>query len=300
MLSVTIITPSYNQGRYIERTIRSVMTQSFAGRLEHWVIDGGSRDETVDILRRYAPPAAATPSCLQWISEKDRGQPDAVNKGFARATGDIIGWLNSDDTYYPGAVATAAQYLEQHPEIDVVYGGGNHIDEEDRFLETYPTEDWDFERLKEYCYLCQPAAFFRRSVVERFGPLDVQWQYVLDYEYWLRLARGGARFARIGEVLAATRLHSATKTLGSRVKVHAEHNDMLRALFGRTPDRWLYNYAHAVLDDRGEERGSPRYAVDVAMLSWWSALRWNRRITLSMLRQGAVWIQSGIREGHRR
>ena len=294
MLSVTVITPSYNQGQFLERTIRSVMAQKddYHGRLEHWVIDGGSKDESVEILKRYSDQ-------LQWVSEKDRGHPDAVNKGLARATGDVIGWLNSDDVFYPGAIAKAVEFLERHPEVDVVYGEGNHIDEHDGFIEHYPTEDWNFERLKDHCYLCQPAVFFRRSVVERFGPLDVQWHYALDYEFWLRLGKAGARFARLNAVLAATRLHAATKTLGSRVKVHSENNDMMKALFGRVPDQWLFNYAHAVLDDRGLARGTARYSMEVAVRSWAAALRWNGRISWAMLKLGGQWIGEGLRRALR-
>src|SRR5215472_15993143 len=120
MLSVTVITPSYNEGQFLERTIRSVMAQKddYHGRLEHWVIDGGSKDDSVEILKRYSDH-------LQWVSEKDRGHPDAVNKGLARATGDVIGWLNSDDTFYPGAIAKAMEFLERHPDVDLVYGEGN-------------------------------------------------------------------------------------------------------------------------------------------------------------------------------
>jgi len=291
-LSVSIITPSYNQGRYLERTIRSVLAQrsaepGFPGRFEYLVMDGASGDESVGILKRYSAE-------LQWVSEKDQGQADAVNKGLARATGEIIGWLNSDDIFYPGAVAAAAGFLERHPEIDVVYGNGNHIDEHDRVIEPYPTEEWDFERLKERCFLCQPAVFFRRRVVERFGPLGAHWRYALDYEYWLRLGKNGARFAHIGEVLAGSRLHAETKTLGSRVKVHAEMNDMLRSLFGRVPDRWMYNYAHAVLDDRGVPRQSRRFPLEVTALAWWSALRWNGRISPRMLRMAGTWIGGAI------
>ena len=206
-LSVSIVTPSYNQGRFLERTIRSVLAQrdaapAFRGPFEYLVMDGGSRDESVEILKRYSAD-------LQWVSEKDRGQADAVNKGLARATGEIIGWLNSDDIFYPGALAAAVDFFARRPDIDVVYGNGNHIDERDGIIEPYPTEDWDFERLKERCFLCQPAVFFRRRVVERFGPLGVQWHYALDYEYWLRLGKGGARFARIergaGRLAAARR-----------------------------------------------------------------------------------------------
>jgi len=298
MLSVTIITPSFNQAQFLERTIRSVRAQQteeprFTGPLQHVVIDGGSWDGSVEILKRYSEH-------LEWISEKDRGHPDAVNKGLQRARGEIIGWLNSDDIFYPGAVRTAVDFFESRPDIDVAYGNGCHIDEHDNFIEPYPTEDWDFERLKRRCYLCQPAVFFRRSVVERFGPLDVQWHYALDYEYWLRLGKNGVRFARIGAVLAATRLHSATKTLGQRVKVHSENNDMLRALFGRATDQWLFNYAHAVLDDRGFERGTPRYAIEVALRSWGAALKWNRRISLPMLMLGGRWIADGLRRALRR
>jgi glycosyltransferase involved in cell wall biosynthesis len=296
-LSVSIITPSYNQGRFLERTIRSVLAQrtdapAFRGPFQYLVMDGGSRDESVEILKRYSAD-------LDWVSEKDRGHPDAVNKGLAKATGDIIGWLNSDDIFYPGAVATVVDFFERHADIDVVYGNGNHIDERDAIIEPYPTEDWNFERLKENCFLCQPAVFFRRQVVDRFGPLGVQWHYALDYEYWLRLGKNGARFARIGEVLAGSRLHAETKTLGSRVKVHSENNDMLLSLFGRVPDRWLFNYAHAVLDDRGMPRQGLRFAVAVSVLSWWSALRWNRRISLDMLRLGGQWIGGTLRKALR-
>lgn len=282
-LSVSIITPSYNQGRFLERTIRSVLAQrsaapAFPGPFEYLVMDGASGDQSVEILKRYSAE-------LQWVSEKDRGQADAINKGLARTSGDIVGWLNSDDIFYPGAIAAAAGFLDGHPEVDVVYGNGNHIDEQDRVIEPYPTEDWDFERLKQRCFLCQPAVFFRRRVVERFGPLGV-WHYALDYEYWLRLGKSGARFARIGAVLAGSRLHAETKTLGARVQVHAETNDVLRRLFGRVPDRWLYNYAHAVLYSRGVPRQGRGFAMRVALLSWWAALRWNHRISPGMLWQG--------------
>ncbi len=284
-LSVSIITPSYNQGRFIQRTIDSVLAQPVPGILEYLVMDGGSRDETVEILTRYN-------GRLRWVSEKDGGQADAVNKGLERSTGEIIGWLNSDDIYYPGAIQAACEFFAAHPEADLVYGNANHIDEHDRVIEPYPTEDWDFERLLQQCYLCQPAVFFRRRVVDRFGPLNPRLRYCMDYEYWLRLANSGACFARIPQVLAGSRLYAETKTLGSRVQVHREMNDMMRALFHKVPDRWLFNYAHAVLDHRGVPRSDRvRFPLRVSWLSLLAALRWNRRISRYMA--GTVWMWSG-------
>jgi glycosyltransferase involved in cell wall biosynthesis len=236
-VKASIVTPSYNQAEFLERTLASVAAQQGAD-IEHVVMDGGSTDGSVAILERFQPS-------VRWVSEKDAGQADAVNKGIAATTGEVIGWINSDDVYYPGAVARAVAYLEAHPDIDVVYGMGDHIDRDDRAFEPYPTEAWSFARLKERSFICQPAAFFRRRVVARLGPLDASLRYCMDYELWLRLAQGGARFAYLEEKLAGSRLYPETKTLGSRLAVHAEINDMLKRTLGRVPRRWLVNYAYA-------------------------------------------------------
>ena len=287
---VSVITPSYNQGRFIERTIQSVLSQQFAGSLEYLVMDGGSRDETVPILRRYG-------DCIQWVSEKDDGQGDAVNKGIRRSHGEILGWMNSDDIYYPGAINAACDFFAAHPEIDVVYGNANHIDEHDQVLEPYPTEDWDFERFKERCYICQPAIFLRRSVVERVGPLDPRLYFCMDYEYWIRLALAGARFSRVDHLVAGSRMYATNKTLGGHVKSHVEINDMLRAHFTRVPDRWLFNYAHLVLDDRGIPRDDRlQFTMFVSALSLSAAVRWNRRISRSMVQTVCQWVGHAVRE----
>jgi len=284
---VSIVTPSFNQGRFIERTILSVLEQGVED-LEYFVIDGGSRDETVEILKRYE-------SRLWWVSERDRGQADAVNKGLRRCRGDVIGWLNSDDIYYPAMVAAACEYLASRPEIDVVYGDANHIDAEDKVIEAYPTEEWDLQRLADVCYLCQPAVFFRRSVIEKFGLLSERLHFCLDYEYWLRLAVGGANFARLRQVVAGSRLYAETKTLGSRVKFHREINNMLRERLGRVPDRWLFNYAHALLDENGVPRTARfRFPVLVSAASIMAALRWNRRISPGMLQLTRTWVSAGV------
>jgi len=233
--SISIITPSFNQGKFIERTIRSVLNQKITA-LEYLVVDGGSTDETLDILKKYD-------GRLNWISEKDNGQADAVNKGIAKTEGDIIGWLNSDDVYYPGALPTVLEYFAKHPDADVIYGDAYHIGANDEFLENYPTEDWDYERLKQTCFICQPALFFRRRVVEKYGRLDDNLQYCMDYEYWLRLG-SHISFEHLEKVLAGSRMYPDNKTLGSRVPVHTEINKMFKDRFDVVPEKWIFALSH--------------------------------------------------------
>ena len=272
MPSISVVTPSYGQARFIERTIESVLGQGIAD-LEYFVVDGGSRDGTVDILRRYD-------GRLRWVSEPDRGQTDAVNKGIRGTTAPIIGWLNSDDVYYPGAVGKVLDFFAANPDVDVVYGDADHIDADDGVMEPYYTESWDFERLKDVCYLCQPAVFFRRSAVERVGLLDESLNYCMDYDLWLRMAQAGCRFAHLRERLAGSRLHQDTKTLGSRLKVHAELNTMLRRTLGKVPDRWLSNYAHVQLENRPTlQARRPAFILAVSTLTMLASLRWNGAIT---------------------
>jgi glycosyltransferase involved in cell wall biosynthesis len=287
---VSVVTPSYNQGRFIQRTIDSVLSQQFSGNLEYLVMDGGSQDQTREILSTYG-------SQLQWVSERDGGQADAVNKGLARATGDIIGWLNSDDVYYPGAIASVCAAFDHHPEIDVIYGDANHIDENDLVIEPYGTEAWDFSRLLEVCFICQPAAFFRKGVVQRFGQLDANLQLCMDYEYWIRLGKSGAVFHWLRQVLAGSRLHRETKTLSARVGVHREINSMLSRLVGRVPDRWLYNYAHAVVDGKGIPRSNHQlFPLLASGFSVYAALRWNGWVSVEMQKTTFGWVSTSIYE----
>lgn len=273
---ISVITPSFNQGRFIERTIRSVLAQGYPA-LEYCVLDGGSTDETLTILRRYTGQ-------IRWISEKDRGQADAINKGFRASSGEIIGWLNSDDIYYPGALAAVAARFRADPQIDLVYGAANHIDAADRVIEPYPTEPWSMSRLPETCFLCQPAVFLKRSTIGRWGSLDDTLHYCMDYEYWLRLARAGARFFYEERVLAGSRIYPETKTLGARIKMHAEINDMLRATLGEAPFKWILAYAYAVADVRFGIRRSRRHLTVVAPAAIYSSLKWNKGTIFDVLK----------------
>lgn len=281
-MKVSIVTPSFNQGQFIERTLQSVANQSGA-EIEHVVFDGGSTDNTVEILKRLSPP-------VRWVSKKDKGQADAVNKGICSTDGEIIGWLNSDDIYYPDAIARVVAIFEANPEIDAVYGMADHIDLADHAFETYPTEPWNFERLKETCFICQPALFFRRRVVEKYGLLDETLNYCMDYEYWLRLGKSGVRFAYLEEKLAGSRLYAENKTMSAKVKVHKEINDMLKKVLGKVPDNLLFAYAFAVAEERTSKGGNATLGkLQIVVNSIVSALRWNRSISASMIHTLYLW-----------
>jgi glycosyltransferase involved in cell wall biosynthesis len=284
-MKVSIVTPSYNQGQFIERTLSSVASQATQGiEIEHVVFDGGSSDNTVETLKSFKP-------LVRWVSKKDKGQTDAVNQGIRATDGEIIGWLNSDDIYYPGAIERVVAYFNAHPEVDVVYGMADHINLEDHAFEAYPTEPWNFERLKDTCFICQPALFMRRQVVERNGLLDESLHYCMDYEYWLRLGMKGMRFAYLEEKLAGSRMYADNKTLGARVKVHKEINDMLKRLLGKVPDRWLFNYAHAVVGDRI----GTAVTLELGLRSILAALRWNRGLTPAMKKILRSWLPNSAR-----
>lgn len=275
-MNVSVITPSYNQSIFIERTIKSVLEQNIP-HLEYVIYDANSVDGTIDILRQYS-------GLIRWISENDNGQSHAVNKGIQTTTGDIIGWLNSDDIYYPGAIKVVCDYFAANPSVDVIYGHANHIDEYDNIIESYPTEEWNLQRLYYTCFLSQPAVFFRRSVVEKYGLLDEQLHYAMDYEYWLRLGMRGAKFMYIPELLAGSRLYANTKTLGARVKVHSEINMMLKKLLGKVPSRWLINYAHAILESKNIKRENRlKYFPNLLCITLYSSFKWNKNISLSLL-----------------
>ena len=184
---------------------------------------------------------------LHVFYQNHEGPAAARNLGIRKAKGDIIGWLNSDDIYYADALSTVLSFFEDNPHVNVVYGDADHIDEDDNFIESYYTEDWDYERLKEICFLCQPAVFFRRRLIKSMGMLNVNLNYCMDYEYWLRLgAKTG--FVRLDKKLAGSRMYQDNKTLGNRVAVHREINDMLFKNSGKVPVRWASAFAKIYIE----------------------------------------------------
>lgn len=205
---VSIVTPSFNQARYLEETIQSVLAQTYP-HVEYWIIDGGSTDGSLEIIEKYAPRLAG------WVSEPDRGQTDAINKGFARANGEILAWINSDDTYEPHAVAEAVEYLMAHPETGLVYGDCNYIDENSRVIGRFPAAQTDLARLRRgYVHVPQQSAFFRAALWRQVGPLDPSFYFAMDYDLWVRLA-GVSRVDYVRRVWANFRLHSDAKTIAA-------------------------------------------------------------------------------------
>jgi glycosyltransferase involved in cell wall biosynthesis len=205
---VSIVTPSYNQARYLESTLRSVLEQDYSS-LEYIIVDGGSTDGSVDIIRRYADRLA------WWVSEKDRGQTDAINKGFAHAHGEILAWLNSDDTYQPGAVAEAVAFLRSQPEVGLVYGDANFIDGNGCVIGRFPAAQTDYRRLRRgYVHIPQQASFWRADLWHKVGPLDPSFYFAMDYDLWVRLA-AQAPVQYTPRLWANFRLHTQGKTIAA-------------------------------------------------------------------------------------
>ena len=235
---ITVVTPSFNQGKFIEETIKSVISQEGDFTLEYIIMDGGSTDETVEVIKKYERllekgeyPVKCRGVRLIWKSEKDRGQADAVNKGFKASSGEILGWLNSDDTYNPGAIKSALKYFNGHKDGVMVYGEGYHIKESGEVIDRYYTEPFDFQRLAVLCFILQPTVFLRRRVLDEVGFLNEDLHFCMDYEYWIRIAK---RF-KVGympEYVANFRVYPETKTMSRRLDIHREIIKVIHANFG--------------------------------------------------------------------
>jgi glycosyltransferase involved in cell wall biosynthesis len=208
-MRVSIVTPSFNQARFLERTIRSVLAQDNVD-IEYLIVDGGSTDGSVEIIQKYADRLA------WWVSEKDKGQTDAINKGFAHAHGEILAWLNSDDTYEPHAIGEAVAFLQSHPEVGMVYGDTNFIDEDDYQIGRFPAAQTDYTKLRRgYVHIPQQASFFRAELWHQVGPLDPSFYFAMDYDLWVRLSRLAPLAYQPGKVWANFRLHSDAKTISA-------------------------------------------------------------------------------------
>jgi glycosyltransferase involved in cell wall biosynthesis len=232
---VSIITPSFNQARFIEETVRSVIDQDYPN-IEYLVVDGGSNDGSREIITRYH--REYPDRLVWWVSEPDRGQTDAINKGFGRARGEILAWLNSDDVYLPHAVSEAVAALQEHPEAGMVYGDANLTDEAGQVIGRFPARQTDYRRLRRgYVHIPQQSAFFRASLWRQVGPLDPSFYFAMDYDLWVRLARR-APLLYLPRLWANFRLHASGKSVASDDRCWPE---MLRVHYreGGGPFSWL-------------------------------------------------------------
>jgi glycosyltransferase involved in cell wall biosynthesis len=224
----SLVTPSLNQGHFLERTLQSVLGQHYP-RLQYTVQDGGSSDETLSILARYGGRLD------HWESAPDRGQAHALNLGFRRARGDVLAYLNADDLLLPGALAHVVGYFDAHPEVDAVYGHRVLIDEDDREVGRWVLPPHDDGALLWRDYVPQETLFWRRRIWERVGAcLDETFDFALDWELLLRFRAAGARFARLPRFLGAFRVHGRQKTsteMGGRGR--EELARLLRRTHGR-------------------------------------------------------------------
>ncbi len=211
---VSIVTPSYQQGRFLRQCIESVLAQDYP-HIEYCVLDGGSTDGSREILESYKDR-------FYWKSAPDGGQTHAINTGLARARGTILAYLNSDDLLLPGAVSRVVQAWERQPEADLFYGRANYIDACGDVLREYPTRPFQIKDFRGRCYICQPAAFWHRRVVDRLGLLDEKFQFGMDYEYWQRIAAHNGVIVFLDELLACSREYSDTKTISRRDKVYQD------------------------------------------------------------------------------
>ena len=205
--SISLVTPSLNQGKFIRATLESVLSQGYPG-LDYRVQDGGSTDGTLAVLREYEPR-------VPFVSEKDRGQADAINRGLSKATGEVLGYLNSDDVLLPGALAAVGEAFASDPDLVFVWGRASYLDEAGRVISPYLVRPDAMERLADACFIAQPAAFFRRRLWGEIGPFDESLHHTLDYDYWLRIA---ARYPRskmhfLDRELAGCRMHAGAKTV---------------------------------------------------------------------------------------
>jgi glycosyltransferase involved in cell wall biosynthesis len=203
---VSIVTPSFNQAGYLEETIKSVLMQDYP-RIEYIVMDGGSTDGSLGAIKKYEGRIAS------WVSEQDKGQTDAINKGFGKAKGDILAWINSDDTYHPSAVSEAVEFLNENPDVAMVYADCNFINEAGQVIGKFASRQTDYRKLRRgYVHIPQQTMFFRAQYWKELGPLDPSFYFAMDYDLWVRIARRAPLRYLPGRTWANFRIHTSSKT----------------------------------------------------------------------------------------
>jgi glycosyltransferase involved in cell wall biosynthesis len=271
---VSIITPSFNQGKYIKETIESVLNQDYPS-VEFIVVDGRSTDNTIDILKQYGTK-------ITWLSEQDRGQAEAINKGIRLAKGEIVAWLNSDDTFLPGAIKKVIDCFLKQPKVKMVYGKSYFIDAAGKIVGRYPTEPFDYQRLPASNFICQPSAFFKRHAFFDVGGLNSELHYSLDYDLWIRIAKNFiVKYA--DQFLSNYRLHKTSKTVAHdhALLSHKEGLDTALKHFNWAPANRVYGYCYHLIEHNLPEFMRKLKPLTIALslsLSIMKYLQLNKRI----------------------
>lgn len=241
---VSVITPSYNQGEFLERTIISVLNQDWPN-LEYIIIDGASKDNSREIIETYADHLA------YWVSEPDRGQTDALNKGLKKVSGKYVTWIGSDDILLPGALTKMVTVLEEHPDAGIVYGGVAFIDHQDRVKKTLAYPELSLKKLlyHKHSTLAQPSSLLKREILDLAGGLDESLSYCMDYDLWIRLLRI-SKCVNLGDtILSGYRLHPESKTVGSYRKMALEKIMVNRKYTGDTINRVISSHYWYIVED---------------------------------------------------
>ena len=250
---VSVIMPSFNQADFIKQSVECVFDQSYQN-VELVVFDGGSSDGSCTILETLSKRYEG----LRWRSEADRGPAHALNKALRASRGTIIGWLNSDDLYAPGAIAAAVEFFTHQTDMIMLYGRGQHIDVQGDPLSPYPTRPptAGLEAFAKGCFICQPTVFFRRTLSTLLGPLNEDLGTTFDYEYWLRaFSAFPQRIGFIDELMASSRLHDACITMRQRQVVALEGVKLCSEILGRSEPHWLTTYFEEMFKLSPQERG---------------------------------------------
>lgn len=232
----TVAVPSLNQGAFLERTLQSVFEQDVP--VEVMLMDGGSTDSSRDVIDRWRPHLAFV------RSQRDAGQADAVNEGIALGSAPFVCWLNSDDSFEPGALRALSDALISRPDAPAAFGRARVVDSRDRNRGLYPTGKFDIKRLARFCFIAQPASLIRRSAWQAVGGLDTSLSLAFDFDLWWRLYRWGGPLVFVDRVVARTRMHLDTKTVRHPLLHYRESFRVLKGHYGRVPLTW---YAKAPL-----------------------------------------------------
>ena len=279
-IKLSIVTPSYNQGPFLEKTILSVLEQGYPN-LEYIIIDGGSTDNSLDIIKKYEKHLS------YWVSEKDRGQSHAINKGFERATGDLFGWLNSDDYYAPGALKTVAEVYQENPTVGAVVGAGDLVDASGKSLCAHQPFPVSLETLYLWNdrHFWQPACFFTREAWETCGPLSEKLTYSMDLDLWLNIAEKFS-FATTDALLAHNLKHDNAKTTEYAVRSRVEAAFTIGAHGGEQQSRdFLISYIEGL--EEQIKKNEERYRKDLGNIR--NSLSW--KVTALLRKFGKLFVK---------